>query len=151
MNISLFYLSGILVIGRPLNYGLSRTKTWIGSQTNANIRIGQRCLASRGSRPSPPCSAPSCVMEMNFGCPWTSERANSWLKMCCLRFRNSATTITHKGALACSVFRDWNGFWSRNLLNCARARPKSAIHKRIFHFQSRSATESTRTEFRDRK
>jgi len=33
-------------------------------------------------------------------------------------------------------------FRSRNLLNCARARPKSAIQKSIFHFRSWSATEA---------
>ena len=38
------------------------------------------------------------------------------------------------------VFRDQNGFRSRNLLNCSRARSKSAIQKSIFHFQSQSAT-----------
>jgi len=49
------------------------------------------------------------------------------------------------------AFHDRNGFQSRNLLNCSRARPKSAIQKSIFHLWSWSATESTQTEFCDRK
>jgi len=46
------------------------------------------------------------------------------------------------GAFACSGLL-------RNLLS-SRARPKSAIQKSIFHFRSRSATNSIQTEFRDR-
>ena len=49
------------------------------------------------------------------------------------------------------VCRDRNPFRSRNLLNCPKTRLKSAIQKTIFHFWSRSVTESTQTEFRDWK
>ena len=34
---------------------------------------------------------------------------------------------------------------------CSKAQQKSAVQESIFHFRSRSATESTRTEFRHRK
>jgi len=52
----------------------------------------------------------------------------------------SFATLT---VFTCSVFCDWNGFRSRNLKNCSRPQPKSAFQKSIFHFQPRSATEST--------
>jgi len=70
------------------------------------------------------------------------------MNLCLILLSNDVTQYVHSRA---RVFRDWNGFRSQNLLNCARARPESAIQKSILRLRSateareqNSATESRR-------